>query len=309
MARPGIQKHLDIAHLLRCPLCGGALQAREASLACDNRHDFTISAKGFANLIPQQAPLKGYDEAFFTSRQRVMKAGFYRDLNRALTETLASLELPARPVIVDAGCGEGSHLKSLGDAFSRPVCSTFPAQALKAGGSGPISEKACERPEATLIGIDIVKEAVRCAARGGGPERWLVADLANMPLQDHCADVILNVFTPANYAEFSRVLTLNGTLIKVVPAKNHMRELRELAGQRLSHVEAQDHGVAEHLSRHMKVISRSRVTQTSPVTPELAEDLARMSPVTFGLDAAELKLEKLDQITVDAEIICAKKAN
>lgn len=278
MARPGIQKHLDIAHLLRCPLCGGALHARTSSLACDAGHDFAVSAKGFANLIPHQAPLKGYDEKFFASRQRVMEAGYYLDLNEELVQTLLNLDLPANPVIVDAGCGEGSHLKAIAN-----------------------------RLDSTCIGIDITKDAIRCAARGGGPECWLVADLANMPLRDSSVDVILNVFTPANYAEFGRILKPNGTLVKVVPAANHMQELRRLASGNLSHTETQDHGVAEHLSRHMEIISRQRVTQVSAVTPELATDLAGMSPVTFGMDASELNLEKLAGITVDAEIICAQK--
>ena len=72
MARPGIQKHLDIASLLQCPLCHERLHAITCSLRCARGHDFAISSKGFLNLIPQQGPLKGYDEAFFTSRQRVM---------------------------------------------------------------------------------------------------------------------------------------------------------------------------------------------------------------------------------------------
>lgn len=277
MARPGIQKHLDIAHLLRCPLCHEPLHATTCSVRCTHGHDFAISSKGFLNLIPQQGTLKGYDEAFFASRQRVMEAGYYRALNEALIQALESLDLPENPVIIDAGCGEGSHLKTVSS---------------KLGG--------------TCIGIDIAKDAIRCAARGGGSERWLVADLANMPVKDHSVDIVLNVFTPANYTEFQRILKPNGTLVKVVPAPEHMRELRQLAGRSLSHVEMQDHGVAEHLTRHMNLAERTRTTQTSTVTHELAHDLARMSPVTFGMDAQALRLDALTHITVDAEILIAR---
>lgn len=276
MARPGIQKHLDIAHLLRCPLCHEPLHATTCSVRCTHGHDFSISSKGFLNFIPQQGALKGYDDAFFTSRQRVMEAGYYRALDEALIQTLESLDLPKDPVIIDVGCGEGSHLKAV---------------ASRLGG--------------TCIGIDIAKDAIRCAARGGGAECWLVADLANMPVKDHSVDVILNVFTPANYAEFQRILKPSGTLVKVVPAPEHMRELRELAEHNLSHVATQDHGVAEHLTHHMNLTGRTRTTQTSTVTRELAHDLARMSPVTFGMDAQSLELDRLTNITVDAEILCA----
>lgn len=276
MARPGIQKHLDIAHQLRCPLCHEPLRATTCSVRCTHGHDFAISSKGFLNLIPQQGTLKGYDETFFASRQRVMEAGFYRALNEALIQALESLNLPKSPVIIDAGCGEGSHLKAVSS---------------KLGGM--------------CIGIDIAKDAIRYAARGGGAERWLVADLANMPVKDHSVDVVLNVFTPANYIEFQRILKPNGALVKVIPAPEHMCELRQLAVRNLSHVATQDHGVAEHLTRHMNLVERTRTTQTSTVTHELAHDLARMSPVTFGMDAQALDLDALTHITVDAEILIA----
>ena len=48
------------------------MHARQSSVVCESGHDFAISAKGFLNLIPHQKPLKGYDETFFASRQRIM---------------------------------------------------------------------------------------------------------------------------------------------------------------------------------------------------------------------------------------------
>ena len=133
-----------------------------------------------------------------------------------------------------------------------------------------------------------------------------MADLANMPIRNHSVDVVLNVFTPANYTEFQRILKHDGMLVKVIPGPDHMHELRDLACDRLAHSVMQDHGVAEHLSRHMELTTRARVTQTSYVSPELARDLVRMSPVTFGMDPDELELDKLTNITVDAEVLCAR---
>ncbi len=57
------------------------MHARQSSVVCESGHDFAISAKGFLNLIPHQKPLKGYDETFFASRQRIMEHGYYREVH------------------------------------------------------------------------------------------------------------------------------------------------------------------------------------------------------------------------------------
>ena len=156
------------------------------------------------------------------------------------------------------------------------------------------------------IGLDLAKDGIQCAARGGGEERWIVADLASIPLADHAADVIVNVFTPANYAEFSRVLKPGGWLIKVVPAANHMRELRGLVQEHLARKTFDDHGVAEHMERSFGLAERIRVTQTTPVAPLEATDLIKMSPVAFNMDEDSLDASTLGSITVDAEILIAR---
>lgn len=42
-----------------------------------------------------------------------------------------------------------------------------------------------------------------------------LADLTNLPFADESLSVILNIFTPSNYAEFHRVLTENGGSLKL----------------------------------------------------------------------------------------------
>ena len=231
--------------------------------------------RDFSTLSPSKDP-QGVRRGVLHQSSTRHGAEVYRILNEALIQTLENLDLPDDPIIIDAGCGEGSYLKAISSRFC-----------------------------GTCIGIDIVKDAIRCAARGGGAERWLVADLANMPIRNHSVDVVLNVFTPANYTEFQRILKHDGMLVKVIPGPDHMHELRDLACDRLAHSAMQDHGVAEHLSRHMELTTRARVTQTSYVSPELARDLVRMSRnLRHGPD--ELELDKLTNITVDAEVLCAR---
>src|SRR5690625_6690305 len=56
---------------------------------------------------------------------------------------------------------------------------------------------------------------------------WLVADLAQPPLQDGVCDIMLNILSPSNYEEFNRLLTKDGLIIKVVPRSDYLKELRQ----------------------------------------------------------------------------------
>ncbi len=53
-----------------------------------------------------------------------------------------------------------------------------------------------------MLAFDIASDAVKVAARSDAPVKWMVADITNIPVKDGAADVVLDVFTPANYGEF-----------------------------------------------------------------------------------------------------------
>src|SRR5699024_8950783 len=80
----------------------------------------------------------------------------------------------------------------------------------------------------TRMGLDVSKEGVIMAAKNYKDTIWLVGDLANTPIGDGSCQVILNIFSPANYMEFKRVLAPNGLVVKVVPRANYLKELREV---------------------------------------------------------------------------------
>lgn len=46
-----------------------------------------------------------------------------------------------------------------------------------------------------------------------------MGDLANIPIKSESMDLLINIFTPSNYSEFTRILKKDGYLIKVVPGK------------------------------------------------------------------------------------------
>lgn len=260
---------------MRCPLCHTAFVQQGNSLRCESGHCYDIAAKGYVNLLPNQKKTK-YTRPFFEARAAVFAAGLYDGIATALQEVvrdwLGEGEEPA--LLLDAGCGEGSYCKLLGGALPRLRC----------------------------YGMDLEKEAVRVAARNARETRFLVGDLANMPLQDACVDVLLNSFTPANYAEFRRVLRPNGLLVKIVPGPGHMRELRELLG-----MQAEESGSVEALfCRECIVWQRIPCGGTYPLDAALQEWLLAMTPLLFDVPESQRRKINLQRITIDGVLLAGR---
>lgn len=262
----------EIVTLLRCPICRGALSRVGGSLICARRHCFDIARQGHVNLVPAQRE-SFYRRDLFESRAAVFASGLFAPVVAAIGEAVDRYAPGENPVLVDAGCGEGYYTKA--------VC---PGRRMK------------------RIGFDLSKDAIRLAARGASDASFCVADLANIPLADGCADVLLDVFTPANYAEFARVLAPDGVLIKLWPRVGYLAQLREAARGLLRHDAYDDSRVADYLAAHTTQLERRAITFTTPVDEALAAHLARMTPMLAGVDPEALDLTGAREITIDMNL-------
>lgn len=264
-------KFFNRIELLRCPVCGTAFSHSDASLRCGNGHTFDLSRKGYVNFVPNASPSR-YGEALFQARRRILEGGFYDAVLCAIRDAM-----PDDPgVVLDAGCGDGTFTKALQGQ--------------------------------TTLGIDLSKDAIRLAARGGGPILWTVGDLTRLPLKDASADVILNLFSPAHYAEFLRVLKPDGLLLKLVPGSGYLREIRALMGDRLRNETYSNEDVVSRLSERFRIKKGVRITNTYPLTPEQAEDFVVMTPLTFRTAPETLDVGALTEITIDVELLIAERS-
>ena len=259
----------EIISLLRCPLCHGAFALRDRSLVCGNRHCYDIARQGHVNFVPNQKE-SFYTKELFESRAAAFAAGVFAPVIAALGEAIDAYVPGECPVLLDAGCGEGYYAKA--------VC---PGRAMH------------------RIGFDISKEAVRLAARGQGEASFFAADLKNIPMADHSCDVLLDVFTPANYAEFGRVLKPDGVVMKLAPRSGYLRQLREAAAGQLRHKEYDGGEVERYVHERMNVLCQKAITYTVDVSPELALHMARMTPMLAGVDISKLDLSGVTGITID----------
>ena len=185
-----------------CPYCHGLLEVvEEKSLKCNKNHTFDIAKQGYVNVL-SNAVKTSYDKDLFTSRYEVIRnIGFYSELQAELKKVIDQYVKKESITMLDIGCGEGSHLNKMKELL--------PGKSIKG------------------IGIDISKEGILLAAKNYDELHWFVGDLANIPVNNQSVDVILDILSPSNYKEFLRILAKDGIVIKVVPASEYLKEIRE----------------------------------------------------------------------------------
>ena len=270
------------AHLFRCPICSAQMELVDYSrLVCLENHSFDLSKQGYVNLAPQAHATK-YDKSLFTARNKVIESGFFDPLLDYMTGKISSdFGVEGETIILDAGSGEGSHLHK--------ILSKLPGNVVG-------------------VGIDLAKEGIIAAAKEHPGSIWTVADLANCPFQDSQFDVILNVLSPANYAEFTRLLKPGGLFVKVVPESSYLKELRNVFYDESERHKETD--PVERVADHFEAVTTERITYEFPLRNGLLAPLIRMTPLTWGASdekIAEAHERDISTITIDFNVIISKK--
>ena len=194
---------------LLCPICSGALRRGEREYRCDSRHSFDIARQGYVNLLTVQQKRSlhpGDTREQVLSRRAFLAAGFYEPIARTLCETAGELNVTGP--ILDVGCGEGYYSAKLAEALN-----------------------------AELTGLDISKEAFRCAASKYKNALWLCGTAAHLPVADHSAGVITSLFALTMPEEFRRVLRPGGYYFQVLEAEDHLMGLKSIIYPELLHKE------------------------------------------------------------------------
>lgn len=264
--------------LFSCPICSSEMMLEDqVRFVCTNGHSFDLAKSGYVNLAPQAHTTK-YDKTLFEARTAVMSSGFFEPIIHKLVEqVIQQIGHVDNPVILDAGCGEGTHLSMM--------------HAQLPG-------------EAVGIGIDLAKEGIVTASKMYPGFIWSVADLAAMPFRDEQIDVILNVLSPANFAEFSRLLKPGGAVVKVVPESGYLKELREVFYEGKPQKEESD--PVGRFAEHFDSVQSERVTYTFELPEGLLSPLIHMTPLAWG--AGVEKIEEalrmgIREITIDLRVI------
>jgi len=271
--KPKLQRFAS-ATAFACPICQENLTLLDTSFKCYNRHSFDLAKFGYVNLAPQIKQSANYDKENFQNRQQILEAGFYHAILEAVSDLLANSETST--TVLDIGCGEGFYSRKLQE----------------------------NHPEKTFYAFDISKDSVQIAAKSepNWAVNWFVGDLARLPIKDASMDILLDIFSPANYGEFRRVLSKDGILIKVIPTKNHLREIRQKVQDQLTN--KQD--IKNHFQNNFTILSSKTASLTKPITVEQLQALLSMTPLLFHIDQSKIDWSQLTEITIEAEILVGK---
>ena len=275
--KPKLQRFAS-ATAFACPICQENLTLLESSLKCCNRHSFDLAKFGYINLAPQIKQSANYDKENFQNRQQILEAGFYQAILEAVSNLLASSKTTT--TILDIGCGEGFYSRKLQESHS----------------------------EKTFYAFDISKDSVQIAAKSepNWAVNWFVGDLSRLPLQDASMDILLDLFSPANYGEFRRVLSKDGILIKVIPTENHLKEIRQRVQNQLTNKDYSNQDIKEHFQEHFTILSNKTASLTKTITAEQLQALLSMTPLLFHIDQSKIDWSQLTEITIEAEILVGR---
>ncbi|GAK08740.1 methyltransferase domain-containing protein [Geomicrobium sp. JCM 19038] len=182
--------------------------------------------------------------------------------------------------ILDIGCGEGSHLRRIVEKFHTSVG----------------------------VGLDSSKEGIALATSQMDRLLWTVANVEELPIATDSIDVVLNIFSPLNSREFTRVLKPDGVIIKAIPGKRYLQELRdELYGEKGRSLDTTD--AITNYAKRFEVLEHRSVYEQLEVKREHIPALIDMTPASWDATAEQKQvLQSFEQlnVTVDVELFIAK---
>lgn len=183
-----------------CPICSEPLGREGNSLRCARGHSFDVARQGYVNLLAVQQKHSlhpGDTRAQVLSRRSFLETGAYRPIVEAVIA--GAKQHYAGGEILDVGCGEGYYAVQTAAALNAP-----------------------------LTGLDISKEAVRCAAAKYKDANWVCGTAAHLPVAEASVGLLMSMFALTVPGEFRRVLTENGVFIQVLAAQDHLLGLKQI---------------------------------------------------------------------------------
>ena len=126
-------------------------------------------------------------------------------------------------------------------------------------------------------------------------------------MKNRKTDIILDIFTSANYQEFRRIMSNEGYIIKIIPGEDHVQELRRAAADQLFHKEYAERKGVQHFEENFELIVNKTVSRTFDVTHEERDIFINMTPLLFNVDKEKIDWEQVKTITVSGQLLIGRR--
>lgn len=274
--------------ILTCPNCKGRLEQEGKSFVCKHGHCFDLSASGYLHLLPanhMRAKIPGDNKQMVRARKDFLATGYYQPISDLLNAEVIKHCKKVSPLqVVDAGCGEGYYTNRLAEALQQA------------------------QMDFAVTGLDISKFAVDAAAKTAkrtdcaDKVQYAVASVFDLPIKDHSAHVVTNLFAPVCIEEYRRVLKRGGILVFAVSSTKHLWELKESIYENPYENEKID-----HVYEGFEMVGKEKVHTTITLkNQEEIDNLFTMTPYYYksSVESVE-KLHSLGSLTtqIDVDIV------
>lgn len=264
-----------------CPVCKKPLAEKDNCAVCENGHLFDKAKEGYYNLLlssDKNSKDPGDNKQMVAARRDFLDGGYYFPLSSAICEVISSLKKDSL-TLLDAGTGTGYYLSEI------------------------IRTRGNEKD--SYIAVDISKHAVKICAKRNPKARCAVCGVYDLPYPDSLADVVVCVFSPYAFEEYSRVLKKDGILIVAYPCENHLIELR-------SALYSDVRSVATSLPKTpLELIDEKEICYSFSLEGKQIPNLLAMTPYAYRApkDAIERLQKKTSlHMTADFHISVLKKS-
>lgn len=260
-----------------CPKCQNKLSVLpDGRAVCLQGHSYDRSKEGYYNLLLKNSgKTHGDNREMVLARRAFLDTGAYLPLADKLC---CAVERYAEKgaVILDGGCGEGYYT----DLVERRIS--------KAG------------IDASVLGFDISRDAIRYAARKNPHLSLAVASSYDMPVRDESVDILLNVFAPLALSEVLRVIRPAGKFIMAIPGENHLFGLK-----RVLYEKPYKNTVENSNLEGLSLISTERICyEISLDSSEKITSLFMMTPYAYRTPpSARERLKSLTLLKTEIEFI------
>lgn len=263
--------------LFRCPICQQPfVQINDHQMVCVNHHTLNINKHGYVYFLTRGVESE-YDRQMLLARRSLLQAGMFSGILDAINQ-----QIPSTPqTILDVGTGEGTPLNQL--------------RMLR------------NEQQDTYVGFDISRAGVQLATQLSNQLFFCLADLRHLPFADGTFSTIIELFSPSDYHEFQRVLSKKGTVYKVIPSANYLKELRSLLYPTDDqHRTYDNYAVKQLFEQHYPHTRIQNISYQFTVPQNLKRALVQMSPLHWGQHAKKLTdvdLASLTRVSVDVDIL------